>query len=68
MFPVAVLDPLIEQTAIAAWGDDRWRPIYEARLRGELDPDAARTRYLQAYVDGLKELCYTSVLNREIRE
>jgi three-Cys-motif partner protein len=50
------------------FGNDRWKPIMRARLAGEISPDKARDRYLRLYRDGVKELGYVTVLNREIRE
>jgi three-Cys-motif partner protein len=49
------------------WGPGDWRSVYERRRSGELRVDEARTEYVRLYSDGLRDLGYKRVLNREIR-
>jgi hypothetical protein len=48
------------------YGHDRWQQIEERRRAGELSPDQARTDYVRLYADGLKQLGYATVLDRQI--
>ncbi|MGD9712757.1 MAG: three-Cys-motif partner protein TcmP [Thermomicrobiales bacterium] len=48
------------------FGHDRWREIHQRRLSGELSPDEARDAYVRLYGQGLKDLGYQVVLDRQI--
>lgn len=48
------------------FGSTAWRPISEARRRGEIEAATARERYIRLYVDGLRRLGYRFVMERRI--
>jgi three-Cys-motif partner protein len=50
----------------AMYGHDRWRPIYEARRSGRINAEAARTQYVRLYAQGLRDLGYAYVQERQI--
>jgi hypothetical protein len=50
----------------AMYGHDRWRAIYDRRRAGAINPEAARTEYVQLYAQGLRELGYEHVQERQI--
>lgn len=52
----------------AMYGHDRWYQIYERRKRGELSPNGARTAYVELYCQGLRDLGYKHVQEREINK
>jgi three-Cys-motif partner protein len=46
---------------------DEWRDVWDARARGEISADEARTEYVRSYADGLRQrLGYRTVLDREV--
>lgn len=52
----------------AFFGDDRWRAIWERRRSGEIATgEDARTALLALYCQGLRDLGYATVHNRDIR-
>jgi three-Cys-motif partner protein len=48
------------------FGHEDWREIYERRLAGRLTADEARGEYVRLYGEGLKNLGYDIVLDRQI--
>lgn len=48
------------------FGHERWREIAEARELREIDAETARMRYVDLYVEGLRQLGYASVQPRRI--
>lgn len=48
------------------YGHDRWKAIHEDRQAGRITADGARTKYVQLYADGLRDLGYATVLDRQI--
>src|SRR5207248_4669379 len=62
------LDSGYERKVTAMFGHDRWKPIYTQRRSGQINAEGARTRYVQLYADGLRELGYEHVQERQIRK
>jgi three-Cys-motif partner protein len=50
------------------YGHDRWKDIYARRSADKINADQARTEYVQLYADGLKQLGYATVLDRQIKK
>ena len=50
----------------AMYGHDHWRGIYERRRAGKINAEAARTQYVQLYAQGLRDLGYEHVQERQI--
>ena len=50
----------------AMYGHDRWRAIYERRRAGKINAEAARTEYVRLYAQGLRDLGYQHVQERQI--
>jgi three-Cys-motif partner protein len=50
----------------AMFGHDRWREIYERRRTDKINAEAARTEYVRLYAQGLRELGYAHVQERQI--
>jgi three-Cys-motif partner protein len=50
----------------AMYGHDRWRWIYDARRSGRINAEAARTQYVELYAQGLRDLGYVYVQERQI--
>lgn len=50
----------------AMYGHDRWRDIYERRRADKINAEAARTEYVQLYAQGLRDLGYRHVQERQI--
>ena len=48
------------------YGHDRWRAIYERRRAGRINAEAARTEYVRLYAQGLRDLGYEHVQERQI--
>jgi three-Cys-motif partner protein len=48
------------------FGHQRWKPVSDRRARGEITAEDARTAYVKLYAEGLKELGYKTVLDRQI--
>lgn len=48
------------------YGHDRWREIFERRVADEISADEARGEYVRLYGEGLRELGYKTVLDRQI--
>lgn len=48
------------------FGHERWKSIHGRRARGEITANEARTEYVQLYAEGLRELGYETVLDRQI--
>ena len=69
MLPVAGdVDEASAAKLTSMYGHDRWREIYERRITGQLTPDQARTAYVQLYAQGLRDLGYRHVQEREINK
>lgn len=49
------------------FGPGDWRSIADARRAGEIDPDQARGAYVRRYANGLSDLGYATVLDRQMR-
>lgn len=65
--------PLIKDLSDAAaakitamYGHARWRAIYERRRTDKINAEAARTEYVRLYAQGLRELGYEHVQERQI--
>jgi three-Cys-motif partner protein len=50
------------------YGNEKWRDIHQARALGRISTDTATGDYVRLYGNGLRELGYTYVLDREIRD
>jgi three-Cys-motif partner protein len=50
------------------YGNEKWRDIHQARALGRISTDDATTDYVRLYGNGLRDLGYTHVLDREIRD
>lgn len=50
------------------YGNERWKEIHRRRVDGVITTDAATTEYVRLYADGLRNLGYSWVLDREIRD
>lgn len=50
----------------AMYGHDRWRDIYERRRAGKINAETARTEYVRLYAQGLRDLGYRHVQERQI--
>jgi three-Cys-motif partner protein len=50
----------------AMYGHGRWRAIYLRRRGGEINAEAARTEYVRLYAQGLRDLGYVHVQERQI--
>lgn len=50
------------------YGNDRWKDIHRRRVEGVITTDAATTEYVRLYAEGLRNLGYSWVLDREIRD
>jgi three-Cys-motif partner protein len=48
------------------FGHEEWKEIYERRQANEMTPDQQRGEYVRLYADGLKQLGYATVLDRQI--
>lgn len=48
------------------YGHDRWFGIYERRRANKITPDQARTEYVRLYAQGLRDLGYRHVQERQI--
>ena len=48
------------------FGHEDWRAIYKRRQANELSADEARSEYVRLYAEGLKQLGYKIVLDRQI--
>jgi hypothetical protein len=48
------------------YGHERWRSIYERRRAGAMNAEAARTAYVQLYAQGLRDLGYRHVQERQV--
>lgn len=60
------LAPHYPERVTRIYGHDRWRAIYETKLKGTTTPDQRRTDYVKLYGDGFRELGYNHVLDRQI--
>jgi len=65
--------PLIKHLSVAAaakitamYGHERWRSIYERRRAGAINAEGARTEYVRLYAQGLRDLGYAHVQERQI--
>lgn len=62
------LEEWAERDMLRIFGNDQWRQIYELRKEGHIDPDTARTRYVELYAQQLRDSAgYTYVLDRQIK-
>jgi three-Cys-motif partner protein len=61
-------NPEWELRVTTMFGHDRWREIYERRKRDLITPDDARTAYVQLYCQGLRDLGYEFVQERQISD
>jgi three-Cys-motif partner protein len=50
------------------FGHDRWYDIYERRSAGMITADEARSEYVKLYAQGLRDLGYRTVLDRQIKQ
>lgn len=50
------------------YGHDRWKNIYDRRVADELTADQARSEYVRLYGEGLSNLGYRTVLDRQIKK
>lgn len=50
------------------YGNEDWREIHEARVANRISTDEATTDYVRLYGNGLRQLGYKYVLDREIRD
>lgn len=65
--PVAKdLSPGAAAKITAMYGHDRWRAIYERRRADKINAEAARTEYVRLYAQGLRDLGYEHVQERQI--
>jgi len=48
------------------YGHDRWKGIYARRVADEISADQARSEYVRLYGQGLSDLGYSTVLDRQI--
>lgn len=60
------LDEGLAARVTTMFGSEAWRPIWEARRAGRMDPAQSRQAYVQLYVDGLRDLGYRHTLDRLI--
>ena len=67
MLPIAkTLEQDAADRITAMYGHDRWRDIYERRRSGKITAEGARTEYVQMYAQGLRDLGYNYVQERQI--
>ena len=50
------------------YGHERWKGIYARRAADEITADQARSEYVRLYGEGLTELGYATVLDRQIKK
>jgi three-Cys-motif partner protein len=50
------------------YGHDRWKRIYDRRVADEITAEQARSEYVRLYGQGLSELGYATVLDRQIKK
>ena len=48
------------------YGHDRWQEIYDRRIAGQVTAEHARSEYVRLYANGLTNLGYRTVLDRQI--
>ena len=60
------LAPDYPELVTRIYGHDRWRRIFERRVAGAITAEQARSAYVRLYGDGLRNLGYRVVLDRQI--
>jgi three-Cys-motif partner protein len=50
------------------YGHEEWRAIYDERVAGKLSAEEARSAYVRLYGQGLRDLGYRTVLDRQIKK
>lgn len=60
------LNPGYASRVTAMFGNDDWRGIYERRRAGQITAEQARDDYLRLYAQGLRDLGYRHVQERQI--